>query len=202
MGGGTFASVGVDLAGVEARNTGVACLNFDLHLTHAIVHTDEEIVDFVLTHHPLVVVVDAPLSLPRGRLSLEEKSNIHLRECDRVLLRRGIRFFPVTLGPMRKLTARGIRLAARLRDFGVKVFEGYPGGAQDIMGIPRKNKGVDALAAGLRGLGLAVDGLTHDELDAVTCAYVGLLYLKGGAELIGDRDEGEMLLPMGSGFLL
>jgi len=66
------------------------------------------------------------------------------------------------------------------------------------LGLPRKGAGVEALAKGLRGLGLHVGVWTHDELDAVTCAYVGLLYLEGRAELIGDSDEGEMLLPLRS----
>ncbi|PSO06181.1 hypothetical protein B9Q04_17365 [Candidatus Marsarchaeota G2 archaeon BE_D] len=191
-------SVGVDLAGVEHRNTGLAALNERGRIVHLVAHTDDEIVGFVVKHHPRLVVVDAPLSLPRGRLSLDVKSDVHLRECDRVLLSRGIRFFPVTLGPMRKLTERGIRLAARLRALGYTVYEGYPGGAQDVLGLPRKAKGIEALAKGLRGLGLRVGVWTHDELDAVTCAYVGLLYLEGRAELIGDSDEGEMLLPLRS----
>jgi predicted nuclease with RNAse H fold len=195
---GGWASVGVDLAGVEHRNTGLAALNGRGRIAHLVAHTDDEIVSFVEEHDPRVVVVDAPLSLPRGRLSLDAKSGAHLRECDRVLLRRGIRFFPVTLGPMRKLTVRGIRLAAKLRAIGYTVYEGYPGGAQDVLGLPRKGAGVEALAKGLRGLGLHVGVWTHDELDAVTCAYVGLLYLEGRAELIGDSDEGEMLLPLRS----
>jgi len=193
-----WASVGVDLAGVEHRNTGLAAITRRGRIAHRVAHADDEIVDFVVKHGPRVVVVDAPLSLPRGRLSLDVKSGVHLRECDRVLLRRGIKFFPVTLGPMRKLTERGIRLAARLRALGYPVYEGYPGGAQDVLGLPRKGAGVEALANGLRGLGLGVGVWTHDELDAVTCAYVGLLYLGGRAELIGDSDEGEMLLPLRS----
>jgi predicted nuclease with RNAse H fold len=127
---------------------------------------------------------------------LEIRSNIHFRACDRELTRRHLKFFPITLGPMRKLTARGIKLAAILRADGNLVFEGYPGASQDILKIPRKGAGVMALAVGLRSLGLPVeDSTTHDELDAITCAYVGLLYLKGGSELIGDEAEGQILIP-------
>jgi len=58
----------------------------------------------------MIVAIDAPLSLPTGRKSIEQKTGVHLRECDKELLKRGIKFFPVTLGPMRKLTSRGITL--------------------------------------------------------------------------------------------
>ncbi|MEM0272365.1 MAG: DUF429 domain-containing protein [Thermoprotei archaeon] len=190
-----WVSVGVDLAAAEHRNTGVAALAKHGRIVHGIVHTDSEILGFVVKYNPMVVVVDSPLSLPRGRLSLHARGGPHLRECDRVLLKRGIRFLPVTLGSMRTLTERGMRLADRLRALGYNVYEGFPGGAQDILGVPRKSKGVAAMVKGLRTLGLQAGLWTHDELDAATCAYVGLLYLEGKAELIGDSDEGEMLLP-------
>jgi predicted nuclease with RNAse H fold len=188
--------VGIDLAGVEKRPTGLASIDTLKALEHCVVHTDDEIVDYVETRRPRLVVVDAPLSIPRGRVSLDVPSVFHLRECDKELLKRRIRFFPVTLGPMRVLTKRGMRLAARLRSQGHRVFEGYPGGSQDILGVPRKGMGVTVLAEGLCGLGLRVGYWTHDELDAATLAYVGFLYLRGKAELIGDRNEGEILLPL------
>ena len=96
---------------------------------------------------------------------------------------------------MRKLTARGISLAALLRRKDYLVYEGYPGASQDILGIPRKSVGTKALAEGLRSLHIKVDDAwTHDELDAITCAYVGALHLKGKSELIGSEEEGLILL--------
>ncbi len=65
--------------------------------------------------------------------------------------------------------------------------EVYPGGAQDVFGIPRKQKGLEKLKAGLDNLGLK--GLTclmsDHELDAVTCAYVGKLFLEGPPRFMG-----------------
>ena len=90
---------------------------------------------------PGLVVIDAPLSLPRGRKTIEDRSGPHLRECDRELLRRKVPFFPLTLGPMRMLTVRGMRIARALSKRGFPVVEGYPGGAQDILGLPRKKAG-------------------------------------------------------------
>jgi len=136
--------------------------------------------------------------LPSGRISLEEKNAPHLRKSDRALLEIGIKLFPPTLGPMRKLTARGIKLRGLFEAKGLKVIEAYPGGAQDVLGIPRKQKNEAKLLLGLTNLGL--EGLTyslsHHELDAVTCAYVGKLFLEEKAVVYGEPDQG-IVLPKG-----
>lgn len=164
-----------------------------------VLHSDEEILSEVEAESPALVLIDAPLSLPRGRATIEDRTGPHFRECDRELRRLGIRFFPLTLGPMRMLTVRGMRLAEELRGRGYRVEEGYPGGAQDLLGIPRKHAGTERLQRALKRFGLGGDlrrrPLSHDELDAVTLAWVGRLLLEGGAQLIGDPSEGTMVLP-------
>ena len=105
--------VGIDLAGVEKRPTGF-CFLEGMKVKTSLLFTDEEIIEEVKKAKPSIVAIDAPLSLPKGRKSIEERTDIHLRECDRELLRRGIKFFPITLGPMRKLTERGIKLKKKL----------------------------------------------------------------------------------------
>ena len=101
--------VGLDLAGVEHRPTGY-CLLTGRQTETSLLYKDDEILTKIGEVQPAVVAIDAPLSLPPGRKSIEERTGNHLRECDRELLKRGIKFFPVTLGPMRKLTQRGINL--------------------------------------------------------------------------------------------
>jgi predicted nuclease with RNAse H fold len=100
---------------------------------------------------------------------------------------------------MRMLTERGMRLAAEFSAGGVSVVEGYPGAAQDLLGIPRKGADLGGLARGLRRLGLRGDlrrpDLTHDELDAATIAWVGREHLQGRSLVIGDPTEGVMVLP-------
>ncbi len=189
--------IGIDLAGVETRPSGFAALDESLSVETMMLYTDAEILRKVSRFNPAVVAVDAPLSLPRGRVSLQVRSSIHLRVCDRELLRRGIRFFPVTLGPMRSLTERGIRLKKMLDSSGFRVIEVYPGGAQDILRIPRKSRGVKSLRKGLarlkiRGLGKAE---THHELDAVTAALVAKMFYDGDYEAYGDPDEGLIVMP-------
>src|SRR5512143_4097155 len=189
--------VGVDLAGSPLRNTGICTLR-DMTVTSIdTLHTDQEILDFIERIRPQLVAIDAPLTLPPGRTSLEERNAEHFRPSDRELMKRGIRFFPITLGPMRMLTARGIGLKKKLVRRGYTVIEIYPGAAQDIFGISRKQYGLLKLLRGLKRQGLK--GLKRemngDELDAVTGALVGRMYLRGKAEVLGDVKTGAIVVP-------
>jgi uncharacterized protein len=189
--------VGLDLAGGETRPTGF-CLLRNLKAETALLYSDEEILKRTVENHPDVIAIDAPLSLPPGRKTIEDRSGGHLRESDRELLRRKIKFFPITLGPMRRLTTRGIRLRLVFETEGFSVIEAYPGGAQDVLGIPRKQRGLDKLMAGLEALGISGlnNGLSDHELDAVTCAYVGRLFLEGKAVAYGPEGDA-IIMPAG-----
>ena len=188
--------VGIDLAGVETRPTGF-CILDGMNATTCILHTDREIIKRCVKAKPKVIAIDAPLALPKGRKSLTERSNIHLRECDRQLLKMKIKFFPITLGPMRKLTERGIKLRKILERKGFEVIETYPGAAQDILQIPRKQKGLFKLKNGLQKIGIKGlrASMTGDELDAVTAALVGKMYIEKNYLAIGDPKEILMILP-------
>lgn len=190
-------AVGVDLAGAVINPTGICVMDENLCTHTCLAYGDDEVINRIVAARADVVAIDAPLALPRGRESLEQKENIHLRECDRELLKMGIKFFPLTLGPMRKLTQRGMRLKEVLEKRGLSVIETYPGAAQDILHIPRKGRGLDRLAEGLALMG--IKGITQtmngDELDAVTCALVGIMYLRGEHRSIGDPEEIMMVLP-------
>jgi predicted nuclease with RNAse H fold len=188
--------LGIDLAGVETRPTGL-CLLKGMQAETVLVYTDEEILEYARRHGPAVITIDAPLSLPPGRKTIEDRSGEHLRACDRELQRRKIRFFPITLGPMRTLTKRGMALKSELDGMGCPVLECYPGGAQDILGIPRKQKGLETLRQGYLDLGIQgiASGLSDHELDAVAGAYVALLYWEGKAELYGSLEEGAIVMP-------
>ncbi len=184
------AIVGLDLAGVEIRPTGF-CLLRGLIAESSLAYADCEILERVKRAMPAVVAIDAPLSLPRGRRTIEDRAGEHFRESDRELQRRGIKFFPITLGPMRSLTTRGISLKKALESYGLRVIEVYPGGAQDVLGIPRKQSGLDKLRVGLERLGIKglKESLSDHELDAATCAYVGKLFLEKKAEAHGPVND-------------
>lgn len=186
----------IDLAGVEKNPSGICILTGqDAETLH--LFTDQEILTYSDKIRPSIIGIDAPLSLPFGRKSIHERNDKHLRECDRELTRHKIRFFPLTLGPMRNLTIRGMGLKLALHQMGIEAFEVYPGGAQDIFGIPRKQRGLSTLLSGLQALGIR--GLHHEmsdhELDAVTGAYVMQAYLSGNAHGWGDPAEGIMVMP-------
>lgn len=189
--------VGLDLAGVESRPTGF-CVLRSMKAETFLVYADEEILKIIEENRPGAVAIDAPLSLPLGRKSIEQKTSVHLRECDKELLRKGIRFFPVTLGPMRKLTSRGIGLKRTLENRHLRVIEVYPGGAQDVLGVPRKQRGLEGLRAGLEKLGIRGlnDQMSDHELDAVTCAIVGKLWLEGKSVTYGTSEQA-IVMPKG-----
>jgi predicted nuclease with RNAse H fold len=191
--------VGIDLAGSEKRNTGFCLMDSRMKCATAVIHTDREILGMTSDARPSVVSIDAPLFLPKGRESLEKPGPPHFRECDKELLRMHVRFFPISLGPMRMLTARGMKLRAAFEEHGFEVIESFPGAIQDLLGMPRKQKGLPELEKALRrhgvGLGRRRGGFSGDELDAVTSALVGLMYRNGEYRAIGDPEEGLMILP-------
>ncbi|MGD2295455.1 MAG: DUF429 domain-containing protein [Candidatus Aminicenantes bacterium] len=188
--------LGIDLAGVPHRPTGL-CFLKNMEARTFLLYTDKEILDCAEREKPDLVAIDAPLNLPPGRNSIEDRTNSHYRPCDLELRARKIPFFPITLGPMRKLTARGIILKEELEKLNLRTAEIYPGGAQDIWGIPRAKKSLSALRKGLQKLGIT--GLKQDssdhELDAATGALVGHLFLLKKAEVLGNFSQGAILMP-------
>ncbi|MCP8303964.1 MAG: DUF429 domain-containing protein [archaeon] len=193
--------IGIDLAGVEKRDSGVCILDGKLEAKAFILRSDDEIMESMIEVRPEIVAIDAPLSLPFGRCCLKDtcscRSKGHLRQCDKELLKMKIKFFPLTLGPMRRLTERGMKLKEMLEDRGFKVVEVYPGGAQDILGIPRKQKGIPELRKGLMAIGIkGISKVTSDhKLDAVTSALVGKMYVEGDYLALGDPEEGLIIMP-------
>jgi len=99
---------------------------------------------------------------------------------------------------MRKLTERGIRLKKIFEEEHFIVVEVYPGDAQDVLGIERKQKGIEKLVTGLENLGLKglSNQMSDHELDAVTCAYVGKLFLQSEAVIYGCPGDG-IVMPKG-----
>ncbi len=196
MRGKALVVVGLDLAGAPGRPTGF-CLLRGLRAETRDLFGDEEILAAAGEAAPDLVAIDAPLHLPPGRSSIEDRNGAHYRPCDLELRRRRIPFFPITLGPMRGLTVRGMRLRDELEWRGFRTVEMYPGGAQDVWGVPRARRDRAGLKRGLARLGitnLRARASDH-ELDAATGALVGRLFLQGRAEVLGDFGTGAIILP-------
>ncbi len=180
---------GIDLAGSPRRPTGV-CILRGLTAQTYIAFTDDEILRWIAEAQPDLVPLDAPLTLPPGRTTIHDRTGEHFRACDREMQRLGIRFFPITIGPMRMLTERGIALRQKIEALGYRVVECYPGAAQDIWGLPRQHRDRAGLLAGLRKLGVKrlPAELTGDELDGATAALTGRWFLQGKGEMVGGPE--------------
>jgi predicted nuclease with RNAse H fold len=188
--------VGIDLAsapehGAKRYNrVGLAALDEGLTLFEAKAgrFLDEDILDFVRLAKATVVAIDSPLSVPAVG---------SLRDIDRIMLKRGFRPYPPLLPSMVALTARGIALRSILESERIDVIEVYPGAAQDVLGLPRKQSSVERLANGLASLGIRPlakrDG---DILDAVTASFVGRCYLTGMYEALGPSHDVQVINPI------
>lgn len=200
---GPLRIVGIDLTGSPQRPSGWAVLENGRAATRRL-GTDDEIVRATLEVQPRIVSIDSPLSLPKGRTRVSDddparKSAGIMRECERVLKRRGVNVYPSLIPSMQSLTKRGISLAHRFRSLGVPVIESFPGAAQDVMGIPRKRTSLRHLTSGLQEFGLSgtfeTQTISHDELDAITSAVVGAFFWSGRFEALGNEDEDYLIIP-------
>ncbi|MFZ0889248.1 MAG: ribonuclease H-like domain-containing protein [Candidatus Binataceae bacterium] len=195
--------VGIDPTGSESRPSGWCLLEGNTALSKRLA-ADKEIIEATLAATPDLVSIDSPLSLPKGRVKTADDDPGRdrygiTRECERILKKRGVNVYPCLIRSMQALTARGIRLTEELRRRGVPVIESYPGAAQDILGIPRKRASLEFLKAGLAEFGLVGEfesrDVSHDELDAITSALVGVFFWAGRFEALGNHDEGYLIIP-------
>jgi uncharacterized protein YprB with RNaseH-like and TPR domain/predicted nuclease with RNAse H fold len=193
--------VGIDLTGSERRATGWALLD-GVHAVTQSVITDHDLIQKTLSANPDIVSIDSPLSVPEG-WSQDQKRLIEgvpiYRKCELALKRMGISVFWCLLPSMQSLTMRGMRLAEELRKHGLTVIESYPGAAQDILGIPRKGSSLEELKWGLNRAGITggylKERVTHDEVDAITSAFVGLFYLADDYIALGTPNEDYLIVP-------
>lgn len=189
--------VGIDLTGGN-KLTGIAYL-LESSVTTSSLMTDDEIVDYVRRVQPRIVSIDSPLGLPGGGVDIDSSAGI-VRQAEHDLSSIGISAYPALIDSMQQLTLRGIRLARRLRDLpdAPTVIESYPGAAQDILSLPRKQYSLQLLKNGLRAMGLTGSGLnskSHDEIDAVTAAVVGRFFECGKYEPMGIVSEAQLIVP-------
>jgi predicted nuclease with RNAse H fold len=198
--------LGVDLAGVEHRETGIALLRagrLDLLTTAA---TDAEILAFAALAGPhAVVAVNEPLTVPRGRCCLDDDCpcrydpGTRSRQVERELLHLGIPTLATAL--IKVLARRGIRLASALRASGWEPLEVYPYATLRLLGLPASGKRTQLGRLRIHNaLQALVPGLEHPaasehQLDAVVCAYTAQLWREGQTRTVGAPDEGLMVIP-------
>lgn len=180
--------VGIDLAGVENRPTGWALLQGS-HVKTLTFYSDKEILRKTLEVYPLIVAIDAPLTLPR---------NGKMRLADKEVRKLGCTVLPPLFPGMKKLTLRGARLASKMREKNLEVIEVHPTSSRKLLGLPI-TKDVEKIRYGLFKLGLKgdikKDKLTIHELDAIVAALTAKLHLCGETVKVGDEKEGYIIIP-------
>ena len=199
--------VGIDLAGVPHRETGVAVLRsgrLDL-LTAA--GSDEEILGLArLAGRWGTVAINAPLTRPLGRCCLDDDCpcrhdpGTRSRQLERELARMGVPALATAL--IKVLARRGARLAVALREVGYEPLEVYPFATLRLLGLPWQGKKTPAGRRKIhRALKPLVPGLAHPrasehQLDAIVCALTAQLWRQGRTRTVGLPEEGLMTIPM------
>jgi len=197
---GLLKVVGIDLTSSEKKASGFAILSGTAAETVAVL-TDDEMVKRISEIKPSIISIDSPLSLPEGRCCSDKNCECSkygiMRQCELLLRHFGIGVYPCLIDSMVNLTARGMNLTNRLRSLGFNVIESYPGVAQDLLHIPRKQKGLEFLLNGMKNFGIeGIRGnITHDEADAITSALVGYFYLDNKYVGMGNEKEGFLIVP-------
>jgi predicted nuclease with RNAse H fold len=206
LGGAAPVYLGIDLAGVEHRETGVALLRGSRLELLTTAHTDADLLDLAARAGPdAVIAINAPLTLPRGRCCLDDDCRCRhdpgtrSRQIERDLLR--LRVPTLATALIVVLARRGIRLAAALRAAGWEPLEVYPYATLRLLGLPTAGKrtplGRRRIHQALQPLvpGLDRPDASEHQLDAVVCAYTALLWRAGRTRTVGDAAEGCMVIP-------
>jgi len=186
---------GVDLAATPLNPAGWATLKGRVVSTCHL-FSDKEIVSRIIKCKPTLIAVDAPLSLP--------KNKNFTRKADREMQKRGYPVFPPRFRTMEKLTVRAIKLTQRVRSEGLSVIEVHPASTRKALRMPTKEwRQIQEIFVGMGFVGdIKARILTSHEIDAVTAALTGYLHLKQKTELLGDRIEGYIVVPIESDWRL
>jgi len=179
--------IGIDLAGKETNPTGLAVLK-GKKVETCLVYTNSEILDILTRAKPTIVAIDAPLTLPKRGI---------FRKADKDLIKRGYSVFPPGLQAMKTLTFRASNLNKLIIGKGLKTIEVHPTSTRKALNMPTKDW--ETIQKILKNLGL--EGIPEDqkltphEIDAITAALTGHLYMLNLTEAVGDNEEGLIIIP-------
>ena len=179
--------IGIDLAGVEKNPTGWALWKNKVVSTCHL-YENQEILEHLTKFEPTVIAIDAPVSLPKKGV---------MRKADKEMYRRGYPVFPPRFPAMEKLTLRAMKIIQQIKRDELHIIEVHPTSTRKALKIPTKDwEKIQNifLHMGLKG-DLETRVLTSHEIDAITAALTGYLYLQGKTELIGDEQEGYIVVP-------
>ena len=182
--------MGIDLSGNPENPTGTCFLD-EYNIQFSTLFGNKEILSYIQKKKPSLIVIDAPLSLPKGRCCLSKdcscsKEGGHFRKAE-VEMRKYGRTLPLTFRGMRMLTERGIQIAGKLRDE-YTVLESHPRTVQKILGFSN-------LYEDLRKYLELPENISEHELDAALLVTAGAFYARGEFMEFGDAEEGTIILP-------
>lgn len=205
-GRGRVVCVGIDLAGVEHRPTGVAVLRGGRLERLALAGPDSEVLALAALAGPGgVVAINAPLTRPLGRCCLDDDCpcrsdpGTRSRQLERELGRMRVPTLATAL--LKVLARRGARIAAAVRGLGYEPLEVYPFATLRLLGLPTAGKktraGRNRIRQALKPLVPGLDRQHADEhqLDAIVCALTARLWCEGRTRAIGLAEEGLMVVP-------
>ena len=204
--------IGIDLTSSPSKPTACVALNDALHLSwFDFFYGDADIIEAIEHHHPRLVAIDSPLSLPEGLCCLEEDcscqslSPVKGRLCERELSRRGIScYYTTKRSIIKNMVYRAISLKDEIIVRGYCVIEVYPYATKvQLFGRHLPRKTTPAGITFLRGrIGSLMPHLvpylprfSHDLYDALLAAYTAYLYNEEKEEKIGEPAEGVIVIP-------
>ena len=205
--------LGVDLRASRKKSSSVAILDSKSHLTElGGFYVDIELMKLVDDLRPDLVAIGAPLNLPSGFCCLDQSCDCRFSVPDRKgrlleleLAKMGISCFYTNKGSIiRELIYRGILLSQNLRDAGYNVIEVYPHATKMLLfgdKVPPKNSAVSVsymighLTPLVSGMEKHADDLDRNSCDAIINAYTGQLHAQSNTDVLGDPEEGILVLP-------
>jgi predicted nuclease with RNAse H fold len=206
--------LGIDLRSSPSHPSALAALKDDgaLELLEAF-SFDDELLELALTRQPALIAIGTPLGLPLGLQCLESVCQCcdakaprkRGREAELELARMGISCFFTSKGSIiRNLVYRGVALKKRLEKAHHTVVETYPHATKVMLfgdKVPPKNSARslaylrERLPTLVKGLEPHLASLDKNACDAVLNAYTGLLHCRELTHVLGNPQEGEVVVP-------
>ena len=205
--------LGVDLRASRKKPSSIAILDPQSHLTElSSFYEDDELIKLVHDIQPDLVAIGAPLNLPSGFCCLDQTCECRFsvpnrkgRLLELELAKMGISCFYTNKGSIiRELIYRGILLSQILRDAGHNVIEVYPHATKMLLfgdKVPPKNSSISVsyiishLTPLVSGMEEHADDLDRNSCDAIINAYTGQLHAQSDTDILGDPEEGILVLP-------
>ncbi|MEB2793442.1 MAG: DUF429 domain-containing protein [Caldisphaeraceae archaeon] len=164
--------LGIDLAASERHPSGVAIINSGLEVLYlGELYKDEEILEVITQFSPAIASIDAPLYA----------KDAGFRDVERIMMKSGFRFLPLSLKSMKELSRRGVKIAEVLRKNGIKVIETHPTSCIKYLGLSFEEL--------LRDVGIILNKkVSSHEKDSLISALVSIAFYLGESRCFSGQE--------------